>query len=125
MTTHELKTWPEYFKALAEGRKTFEVRKNDRDFKEGDILHLREWHPRTEEYSGQQMVKSVTYVMSGGLLGVQAGYVVMGLDMGQNPCRNFAHTAGVHCPECGYTEADKRLHGDHHLCPSEKRGSGD
>lgn len=21
------------------------------------------------------------------------------------------------CPDCGYTEEDKRLHGDHHLCP--------
>ena len=21
------------------------------------------------------------------------------------------------CPECGYTEADAKLHGDHHLCP--------
>jgi len=25
------------------------------------------------------------------------------------------------CPGCGYTEADKRLHLDHHLCPVEQK----
>lgn len=24
------------------------------------------------------------------------------------------------CPSCGYTQADKRLHLDHHLCPRDK-----
>lgn len=44
---HELKIWPEYFKAVREGRKTFEVRVNDRDFKEGDTVELMEWVPDT------------------------------------------------------------------------------
>ncbi|EAG9779059.1 DUF3850 domain-containing protein, partial [Listeria monocytogenes] len=30
--THELKIAPEYFAAVTEGRKTFEIRKNGRDF---------------------------------------------------------------------------------------------
>jgi transposase len=25
------------------------------------------------------------------------------------------------CPVCGYTAEDKRVHGDHHLCPQEAR----
>lgn len=32
---HRLKTWPEHFRNLRDGFKTFEVRENDRDFREG------------------------------------------------------------------------------------------
>ena len=37
----ELKILPEYFEAVKSGKKTFELRKNDRDFCVGDILILR------------------------------------------------------------------------------------
>jgi ribosomal protein L37E len=43
MTVHSLKTWPEYFEAQRAGRKTFELRRNDRNFQVGDLLVLREW----------------------------------------------------------------------------------
>lgn len=37
---HDLKCKPEYFARIATGQKTFEIRKNDRDFQVGDILIL-------------------------------------------------------------------------------------
>ena len=37
---HELKTWPQFWPALCDGSKTFELRKNDRGFEVGDILIL-------------------------------------------------------------------------------------
>lgn len=46
MTRHDLKCWPEYFEAIHDGRKTFEVRKNDRGYQAGDILDLHEWDPK-------------------------------------------------------------------------------
>jgi len=58
--THDLKTWPEYFQPIAEGRKTFEIRYNDRDFQVGDTLHLREWSA-AKGYSGNEAWAEVTY----------------------------------------------------------------
>jgi hypothetical protein len=45
MKVHDLKCWPREFRHVQDGRKTFEVRKNDRDFREGDLVILREYVP--------------------------------------------------------------------------------
>ncbi len=60
---HSLKTWPDLFQAVLDGKKTSEYRLNDRDFQEGDILVLCEYDPETERYSGKEIVVGVTYVM--------------------------------------------------------------
>lgn len=44
-TTHRLKILPQYFCRVADGTKTFEIRKNDRGFQFGDTVYLREWDP--------------------------------------------------------------------------------
>ncbi|MFP7215891.1 DUF3850 domain-containing protein [Lactococcus garvieae] len=41
MKTHELKLDIKYFDEVKSGKKNFEIRKNDRDFKVGDILVLK------------------------------------------------------------------------------------
>ena len=74
---HELKVWGSFFEALLDGTKNFEVRHNDRDFKPGDYLLLREWVEN--EYTGRELIKCVTYVLKGGIFGVEAGYVVLAL----------------------------------------------
>ena len=65
MKKHELKTWPVYFEALWDERKRFEIRKNDRDYREGDELLLREYDPERGEYSGREIEAKVTYVLQG------------------------------------------------------------
>jgi len=65
MTVHELKSWPEFFEAVWRGEKTAELRKNDRGFKVGDVLRLREWEPNTQMYSGREVRREVTHVMHG------------------------------------------------------------
>ena len=59
--THELKCWPEYFEQILTGYKTFEVRKNDRDYKVGDELFLREWDYLKMEYTGRELKMLITY----------------------------------------------------------------
>lgn len=48
--THELKIWPQYYCRVADGSKTFEVRKNDRGFQPGDTVILKEYDPAEIDY---------------------------------------------------------------------------
>lgn len=77
--THELKTWPEYFEAIVSGEKTFELRKDDRDFQVGDALLLREWDPITREYTGKSTRRGVSYILRNAWFGIADGYVVLSL----------------------------------------------
>lgn len=56
------KIWPEYFEAVASGKKTFELRLNDFDVNEGDTLIFEEWNPETKAYTGRKIEKSVGWV---------------------------------------------------------------
>ena len=40
---HRLKTLPQFYKAVIEKRKPFEIRLNDRNFQSGDNIILNEW----------------------------------------------------------------------------------
>lgn len=46
MTRHTVKTWPTFFEPVWDGRKTFEIRLNDRGYQAGDTVVLREWSRR-------------------------------------------------------------------------------
>ena len=63
MKTHELKTWPEFFKLVWSGDKPFELRKDDRAFRAGDTLWLREYILRENRYTGREIRAVVTSVI--------------------------------------------------------------
>lgn len=63
MKTIKLKTWPEYFKQVLLGTKTFELRKDDRDYEVCDVLILEEYDPSTELYTGSTIECIVTYII--------------------------------------------------------------
>lgn len=80
MKTHQLKVWPEYYERMKSGQKTFEVRKNDRDFQTGDELMLDCWDPIEKQYTDDDtIVKRIAYVLYGGQFGIEQGYCVLGL----------------------------------------------
>lgn len=79
MIVHELKTWHEPFEAISCGAKTFEFRKDDRKYRVGDVLRLREFDALDATYSGRELEAQVTYVLGGGGFGIPDGYVCMSI----------------------------------------------
>ncbi|CAM2994535.1 DUF3850 domain-containing protein [Enterococcus faecalis] len=73
-TIHELKILPEYFEAVVSGNKRFEIRKNDRNYKKGDILRLNEY--QDGQYTGDVHIAEITYITD---YAQQDGYVVLGI----------------------------------------------
>jgi hypothetical protein len=85
---HYIKCWPKFFDAVARGKKPFEVRKNDRDYRVGDQLVMYEWDPEAakereaEGYSGREVRGTITYIMDAGTFEGAVGpdYVVLGIE---------------------------------------------
>lgn len=76
MVVHRLKIKPKYFIDATDGKKTFELRKNDRDFKVGDTLILQEYN---EDYTGRSTKVRVTYLLKGGIYSLDKDYVILGI----------------------------------------------
>ncbi len=75
---HDLKVWPQYFVPINLGVKNFELRINDRDFRVGDYVRLREYDPIDKEYTGAEVFKRIAYITDG--FGLRTGYVCMALE---------------------------------------------
>jgi len=78
---HDLKIWPAFFDAVASGEKRFEMRKNDRNYQPRDVLLLREWNPKIEQYTGRSVRVAVTHVLRMKELDADLKNI-----MGLNPC---------------------------------------
>ena len=74
---HNLKILPEYFDAIVSGKKTFEVRFNDRDYQVDDILLLQEWVDG--KYTGRSLEAKVTYLLDNPHY-CKEGYVIMAIN---------------------------------------------
>lgn len=76
---HDLKTWPVYFEAVADGRKPFELRKNDRNYESGDSLRLWYFDPDTKHKNGACIEAEITYILRGPAFGLEDGWCIMGI----------------------------------------------
>ena len=76
---HKLKIMSKYYEAILLGKKTFEVRKDDRPYSEGDTLLLQEIvSPNGCGYTGREMTVDVTYILRDSDY-VKDGYCIMGI----------------------------------------------
>jgi hypothetical protein len=117
---HTLKTDHEVFQAVWEAKKTYELRKNDRNFQVGDTLDLAEtvytgaeMAPRLNgafpgetipgkplEYTGRHCYFKVTHILNGPIYGLTDGWCIMSI-----------------VPEIPYRDYPSPLYSD---CTSEK-----
>lgn len=75
---YELKILPEYFGPVVSRAKKFELRKDDRGFKVGDLVLLKEWDG--SEYTGRQAgIFIITYILRDcEEYGLKDGYCIIG-----------------------------------------------
>lgn len=78
---HQLKLQTTYFSDVLSGKKTFEIRKNDRGFQEQDLLALNEFDAEKECYTGRSCLVYVDYILDDEEY-TNRGYVVMSI----KPC---------------------------------------
>jgi hypothetical protein len=79
MKTHLLKTIQPYFDDISLGKKPFELRKNDRNFKLGDIILLIEYNPVSDQIIPKIIATRVTYFMGDNHAGIEQGYCILGV----------------------------------------------
>lgn len=74
--THNIRLASMYFDDVASGKKPFELRKNDRGYREGDTLELMEFD--NGRYTGRMIRAVVTYLLED-YTGLTDGYCIMGI----------------------------------------------
>lgn len=114
MNVHNLKSHSEYFWAVWNGQKKFEIRKNDRHFKEGDLVVLQEYSkarslndwPFREgpewQYTGAMIVAQITYLTD---YAQSDDYVVFGLKVLQ--LQTFPHLGKFPLEENGHEKIEE------------------
>lgn len=114
MKIHELKILPKYFNDVVSGKKTFELRKNDREFQVGDVLLLKEFNLNkkyetiegAESYfSGKKVLRQVTYILKDETesIGLDKDYAILGIkpidkDVELEWKSNMIEWGEIHCP---------------------------
>ncbi|WP_418462073.1 ParB/RepB/Spo0J family partition protein [Frisingicoccus sp.] len=75
---HEVKIAASYYDDVASGKKRFELRKNDRGYKEGDSLKMLEF--KDGKHTGRTIDADIIYMLEE-YTGLQEGYCILGIDV--------------------------------------------
>ena len=77
---HSIKIKKQYFDKILSKEKTFEIRKNDRDYQVGDTLILEEiddYDLKWPYNSGRKIRVEITYILFGPCYGLEADFCIM------------------------------------------------
>lgn len=75
---HHIKIAAQYFGDVCAGRKAFELRKNDRDYRIGDTLEMLEY--KDGEYTERAVRAEITFILEN-YTGLEAGYCILGIEV--------------------------------------------
>lgn len=73
---HRIRQSSKYFDDVLSGKKSFELLKNDCDYKVGDILEMEEF--KNGESTGRMAKAEVTYFLDG-FTGIEDGYCILAI----------------------------------------------
>lgn len=88
---HDVKLGTTFFDDVKTGRKTFELRKNDRGYKEGDTIVMHEYKDGTT--TGRTITKRIVYMLED-FTGLEDGYCILGLGEAEETLQEAAAVAG-------------------------------
>lgn len=88
---HDVKLGATFFDDVKTGRKTFELRKNDRGYKEGDTIVLHEY--KNGATTGRTITKKIVYMLED-FTGLEDGYCILGLGEVEETLQEAAAGAG-------------------------------
>lgn len=88
---HDVKLGATSFDDVKTGRKTFELRKNDRGYKEGDTIVLHEY--KNGATTGRTITKKIVYMLED-FTGLEDGYCILGLGEVEETLQEAAAGAG-------------------------------
>ena len=119
---HNIKTLSTFYKGISSGKKTFEVRLNDRNYQVGDLLHHTEIDDDTKIPTGEECETHVTYILNDKNY-CKDGYVVMAIETSVNysiytPSKNGYDVEGRYYEcDCGANYIDIEKFDEWIYCP--------
>ena len=101
MATHHLKLHPKYFAEVIAGRKPFEIRFDDRNYRVGDTVVLMEYSVENGA-TGRQHSRLITYLLDD-FAGLIPGYVAftLGVSMPASSEETSPEQKPFQCLGCG------------------------
>ena len=76
---HHIKCYVTYFDDIVDGKKTFVLRFNDRDYRVNDTLILQEYNSIYNKYTGRSLEARVVYLLESTKFGLKEGYAILGI----------------------------------------------